>query len=183
MENETNNTNTTNTTEEKKQNWFKQHIALCIIIAVVIVVAAVGVCFLFSNKGLTPEEVATKYVEAMSEGSSDKIMELTDLKGAYAWEKCDNQADKFIEEYNKISDADVDSYKDEMKKSLDTAMAMLKAFGGVQISLKDVEKPEELGKGLYKVKTNMKMEAFGNEQDRANILVVYNGKYVGTISE
>lgn len=180
MENET---NQTNTTANKKQGWFKQHLTLCIIIAVIIVAAVVGAYFIFANQGLSPEDVAKKYVEAMSEGSSDKLMEITDLKGAYAWEECDNKIDKFIEKYQNTSDSDVNSYKDEMKKSLDTAMAMLKAFGGVQISLKDVEKPENLGNGLYKVKANMQMEAFGQTQDQGVTLLVYNGKYIGEISE
>ncbi|MBR3002655.1 MAG: hypothetical protein IKF38_03710 [Clostridia bacterium] len=176
MENEN---NQTNTTAEKKQGWVKQHLALCVIILVILVAAGVGAYFLFANQGASPEEVATKYVEAMSEGNTDKLLEITDLKGAYAWEKCENDINKFKEEYKNAPEDEINSYKDKMKSSIDTAMGMLKTFGGVKITLKNVEKPESLGNGIYKVKANMQMEAFGQSQEQELKLVVYNGKYIG----
>lgn len=168
---------------ENKQNWFKAHAALCIICLVVIVAAVVGVYFLMQNQAMTPEKVAENYVAAMNEGSADKIIEITDLKGAYVWDNCGKDASKFIEEYNKTSDVDVNAYKDKLKNSLDSAMAMLKAFGGVKISLQNIETPEELATGLYKVQANMQMEAFGMQQDQSITLVTYNGKYIGEYSE
>ena len=183
MENETNETKTTTESTEKKQGWLKSHLALCIICVVIIAAVVVGVYFVMQNQADTPEKVAEKYVTAMKEGNSDQIMQITDIKGAYAWDKCGKDASKFIEEYNKTSDDAVNSYKDELKSSLDSAMAMLKAFGGVNISLKNVETPVELSKGLYKVKANMEMEAFGMKQDKGTSLLVYNGKYIGEYSE
>lgn len=184
MEDKTNTTNSTNSTEQKtpKTNWFKSHLSLCIILVIIIAAVVAGAYFLL-NKGDSPEQVAEKYVNAMSEGSSDKILEITDLKGAYAWEKCGKDADKFLEQYKNSPDFDVNSYKDTLKKSLDQAMAMLKTFGDIKISLQGVEKPEEIAKGLYKVKAKIKMEAFGQETEQTAILAVYNGKYIGEISE
>ena len=167
------------TKTENKQNWVKQHLALCIIIAVIIVVVVGVTIYIFS--GSNPEEVAKKYVEAMSEGSTDKLMEITDLKGAYAWEKCDGDVDKFLEEYKNVSDEEVASQKEEMRKSLDTAMAMLKTFGGVQISLKNIENTENLGKGISKVKVNIQMEMQGNTQEQDVTIVVYQGKLITQI--
>ena len=170
---------TTTNTADKKENWFKTHLPLVIACVVLVVALGVGLFFLLGNKADTPEKIAEKYVEAMSEGNSDKLMNIMDIKGAYAWKKCNGNTDKFVEEYNKVADVDVNSYKDEIKKSLDAAMGMLKAFGGVSIKMKNVETPQELSKGLYKVTANMEMEAFGQKQDQATTLIVYNGKYVG----
>ena len=180
MENETK--QTTESTE-KKQGWLKSHLAICIICVVVIAAVAVGIFFVVQNQGNSPEKVAEIYVEAMNEGSSDKLMGITDVKGAFAWENCNRDVEKFAEEYGKVSDEDANSYKEDMKKSLDSAMAMLKAFGGVNISLKNVEKPEEIGKNLFKVKFTMGMEAFGTQQEQSLALAVYNGKFIGEISE
>lgn len=176
----------TKTTEstETKQNWFKSHMTLCIICAVVVIAAVVAVVLLVNNNGgQSPEEVVKTYVAAMQEGNTDKIMDMTDIKGAYAWYECGGDAEKFEEEYNKISDSEINSYKDTFKSGIDSAMGMLKAFGGVEMSINSIEKPEELAKGLYKVNANVKMKVsvFGTnqEQDQDLSLAVYNGKYIG----
>ena len=101
--------NETKQITEEEQSWFKSRLSIFIICAVVIAVAAVGVYIMVSNQGDSPEKVAEKYVAAMSEGSSDMLMEITDVKGTYAWEKCDKDTNKFLEEYKKISDEDVNS--------------------------------------------------------------------------
>lgn len=170
---------TTTNTAEKKEKGFKKYLPLVIVCVLLVVALGVGLWFLLGNKADTPEKIAEKYVNAMSEGNADKLMDIMDIKGAYAWKQCNGNTDKFVEEYNKVNDSDVNSYKDEIKKSLDSAMGMLKAFGGVSIKLKNVETPEELTKGLYKVTANMEMEAFGQKQDQGTSLIVYNGKYIG----
>lgn len=180
----------TKTTEstEVKQNWFKSHKTACIIIAVALVAAIVAVVLVFTlNKGQSPEKIVETYVEAMNEGNVDKIMDMTDIKGAYAWYTCGRDASKFEEEYNKISDAEINSYKDTFKSGLESAIGMLKAFGGVEMKINSMEKPEEVAKGLYTIKANtkMKVSVFGmdQEQDQDLVLAVYNGKYIGEASK
>lgn len=62
-------------------------------------------------------------------------------------------------------------------------MGLLKSFGGVEMSINNIEKPEELAKNLYKVNANVKMKVsvFGvnQEQDQDMSLIVYNGRFVG----
>jgi TPP-dependent indolepyruvate ferredoxin oxidoreductase alpha subunit len=129
------------------------------------------------------EQVVKTYVEAMQEGNADKLMNITDVKGACAWTKCGRNASKFEETYNSISDEDAKAYEKTAKTGLDTAMGLLKSLGGVQISLNNIEKPEEMAKNLFKVKATMKMKVsvFGvdQEQDQDISLVVYNGRYIG----
>ena len=176
MEKETNST-------ELKTNWFKSHLAICVICAVLIIAAVVGVFLFMSNQGDSPEDVAKKYVQAMNDSDSNGIVAITDIKGAYAWEKSKFNKDKFLEVYNSTSDADVEKYKDTFKNSLDSAMALAKVVGGLNFTLKDVEKSEELAKGLYKVKVNMTMTTLGKEQTQSTTLVIYKGKYIGQISQ
>ena len=181
---EENSTNTTNTTTEKKTNWFKSHMAVCIISAVVVIAAVVAIVLLVGNKGgQSPEDVVKTYVEAMQEGNSDKIMNVADIKGLYAWAKCGGDTSKFVEYYNKISDDEAKSYEKTAKTVFDTAMGFSKSFGGIQMSINNIEKPEELDKNLYKVRANVKVKAsvFGvaQEQHQDITLVVYNGKLVG----
>ena len=176
--------NTTNTTTEKKTNWFKSHMAVCIISAVVVIAAVVAIVLLVGNKGgQSPEDVVRTYVAAMQEGNTDKIMNITDVKGACAWAKCGQDASKFEDEYNKISDEDAKSYEKTARTGLDTAMGLLKTFGGVEMSINNIEKPEEMAKNLFKVKATVKMKVsvFGvdQEQDQEMSLVVYNGRFIG----
>ena len=183
---EENSTNTTST--ETKQNWFKAHLVVCIISIVVVIAAVVGIVLLVNNNGgQSPEKVIETYVAAMQEGNVDKIMSMTDVKGACAWAKCGRDASKFEEEYNKISDEDAKSYESTTKSGLEAAIGMLKAFGGVEMSINSIEKPEELAKNLYKVKANVKMKVsvFGvnQEQEQDIMLAVYNGRFIGNIGE
>lgn len=176
-------TETVNNTETTKTETKKGNTVLCAVIAIVVIAAIVaGVYFLVVNKSGNPEEVAKKYVEAMNEGSADKIIEITDAKAALAWKNCDGDIEKFEEELNKVNDEDANSYKDELKNSLDQAMAMLKAFGGVTLELNNVEKPVDMGKGIYKVTANVKMAVFGQEQEQDINLATYNGKYIGEMA-
>lgn len=173
----------TKTTETTKTETKKGNTVLYAVIAVVVIAAIVaGIYFLVVNNSGNAEEVAKKYVEAMNEGSADKIIEITDEKAALAWKNCDGDVEKFEEELNKVNEEDANSYKDELKNSLDQAMAMLKAFGGVTLELNKVEKPEDMGKGIYKVTANVKMSVFGQEQDQDINLATYKGKYIGEIA-
>lgn len=176
--------NSTNTTTETKTNWFKSHMTVCIISAIVVIAAVVAIVLLVGNKGgQSPEEVVKTYVAAMQEGDTDKIMNITDVKGVYAWSKCGGDASKFEETYKSISDEDAKSYESTAKSGISTAMGLLKSFGGVEMSINNIEKPEELAKNLYKVKANVKMKVsvFGvnQEQDQDMSLMVYNGRFVG----
>lgn len=184
MEENSNQTQNTTNTTEVKQNWFKSHMPVCIIAGVVVIAAVVVVVFLLMNNGgQSPEKVVETYVQAMQEGNVDKLMNITDLKGAYAWYKCGKKAEKFEETYNKISDNDIKSYEKTFKSGLNTAFGMLKSFGGVQISINNMGKPEEISKGLYKIKANIKMKVSvlgtEQEQDQDLSLAVYNGKFIG----
>ena len=171
------------TTTETKPNFFKTH-GIAILVCVLVIALAVGAFFIFKNvSGGNPKDVFNAYVEAMKEGNSDKIMNVTDVKGALAWNNCGRDKDKFIDAYNSISNEEADSYKDTTKSSLDSAMSIIKAFGGVEINLKNIEEPESLGNNLYKVKGNVTMKVLGMEQDQSISLVTYNGKYIGEMSE
>ena len=174
--------NSTNTTTETKTNWFKSHMTVCIISAIVVIAAVVAIVLLVGNKGgQSPEDVVKTYVAAMQEGDADKIMNITDVKGT--WSKCGGDASKFEETYNSISDEDAKSYESTAKSGISTAMGLLKSFGGVEMSINNIEKPEELAKNLYKVNANVKMKVsvFGvnQEQDQDMSLIVYNGRFVG----
>lgn len=167
------------TTTETKPNFFKAHLGI-IITCVVIALVAVAAIFIFmNNKSGSPEDIFKTYVEAMKEGSSDKIMDMTDVKGALAWSSCGRKPEKFIDEYNSITNEKADEYKETAKNSLDSAMSIIKAFGGVEINLKNIETPVDLGNNLYKVKGNITMKVLGMEQDQTITLVTYNGKYIG----
>ena len=135
----------------------------------------------------TPEKVMETYVQAMQEGNVDKVMEMTDLKGAYAWAMCGRDPQKFEEQYNKISDDEINSYRDQIKSGLDAAIGMLKSFGSLEMKINKMEPAQEIGKGLYKIKANVKMKVsvFGveQEQDQDIVLAVYNGKYIGEATE
>ena len=179
---EENSTNTTTTTTtETKQNWFKAHMTVCIISAVVVIAAVVAIVIIV-NRTLTPEDVVKTYVAAMNEGKIDKIMNIADFKGACAWAKCKNDASKFEEEYKKCSDDDAKTYEQITKSTLETAMKIVKNIGKLEMSINNIETPEELAKDLYKVKASVKMKVsvFGvnQEQDQDIALIVYKGKYV-----
>ncbi|MBO4293785.1 MAG: hypothetical protein J5881_05315 [Clostridia bacterium] len=176
--------NSTNTTTETKTSWFKSHMTVCIISAVVVIAVVVALVFILGNNGgKSPEEVVKTYVAAMQEGNSDKIMSITDVKGVCAWEKCGRDASKFEETYKSISDDEAKKYESTAKSGLDTAMGLLKSFGGVEMSINNIEKPEELATNLFKVNANVKMKVsvFGieQEQDQNMSLVVYNGRFIG----
>ena len=177
--------NSTNT--ETKQNWFKTHMAVCIVAVVAIVAVVVAIVLLTGKGGQSPEKVMETYIEAMKEGNVDKIMNITDLKGVYAWSKCGRDASKFEETYNSISDDDVKNYESTARSGLDAAIGMLKSFGSLEMSINNMDKPVELAKNLYKIKANVKMKVsvFGvnQEQDQDIILAVYNGKYIGEAAE
>lgn len=166
---------------KQKNGKVNKKILIYIICVLVLIGAGVGIYLFIANKAGNPEKLAQTYIEAMKESNSDKIMQITDAKAACAWEKCEGDAQKFKETYKNVSDDEVNQYKNKMKESLDAAMSMLKTFGGVQITYKSVEKPEEISNGLYKCKVNMEMEVFGQQQEL--IMVIYNGKFIGTISE
>lgn len=177
---EENSTNTTNTTTEKKTNWFKSHMAVCIISAVVVIAAVVAIVLLVGNKGgQSPEDVVKTYVEAMQEGNADKLMNITDVKGACAWTKCGRNASKFEETYNSISDEDAKAYEKIFKTTIEATLKLAK----IEMSIKNIEKPEEIAKNLFKVKASVKTKfsVFGieQEQDQDISLVVYNGRYIG----
>lgn len=187
---ETTNTNTTTTTvnntasTEKKSNWFKAHMAVCIISVVVVIAAVVAIVLLVNNNGgKSPEDVMKTYVEAMQEGNVDKLMEVVDVKGFYAWMKCGQKAEKFEETYNSISDEEAKKYESTAKSGLEAGFKILKAFGKFEMSINNIEKPEELAKELYKVKANLKVKAsvFGVEQDnnQEKSIMVYKGRYIG----
>ena len=179
---ETVKTQTVNTEEPKAEKKNGKKVLFVIIALVLVAAIAAGVYFFVIKNGGKPEDVAKKYVEAMNESSSDKIIEMTDIKAALAWKNCNADIEKFEEELNKISDESINSYKDELKNSLDEAMSMLKTFGGVTLELNSVETPEDLGKGIYKVTANVKMKVFGQEQDQPINLATYKGKYIGEVS-
>ena len=179
---------TTKTTTDGNQNWFKSHIAVCAISVIVVIAAVVGIILLVNNKGgQSPEKVMETYVSAMQEGNVDKIMGITDIKGVYAWAKCNRDASKFEEEYKNTSDEEVKSYESTAKSGLEAAIGMLKTFGNIEMTINNMDKPEELAKNLYKIKANvnMKVTVFGVEQkqDQDIVLAVYNGKYIGEVGE
>lgn len=167
------------TTTETKPGFFKKHCVAIIISLLVIAAAAVAITFFIMNNQSGPEKVFNTYVEAMKEGNSDKIMDITDVKGAMAWSSCGRNPKTFIEKYNSITNEQADKYKNTTKTTLDSAMSLIKAFGGVEINVKNMEKPEDLGNGLFKVKGQITMKVLGMEQDQTISLVVYNGKYIG----
>lgn len=167
------------TTTETKSNFFKSHASIIITCVIILAVAVAAVLIFMNNKGETPEKIFETYVEAMKEGSSDKIMDITDVKGALAWNNCGRDATKFIDAYNSVTNEEADKYKETAKSSLDSAMSIIKAFGGVEINLKNIESPVDLGNNLYKVKGNITMKVLGMEQDQEITLVTYNGKYIG----
>ena len=172
---------------ETKQNWFKSHMAVCIVAVVAVAAVVVAIVLLTGKGGKSPEDVMKTYVDAMKEGNVDKIMSITDVKGVYAWAKCGRDASKFEETYNGISNDEVKGYEETARSGLDAAIGMLKSFGDLEMSINNMDKPVELAKNLYKIKANVKMKVsvFGvnQEQDQDIVLAVYNGKYIGEAAE
>lgn len=162
-----------------KPSFFKAHGVAIIVTLLVIVAAAAAIIFFVMNNQSGPEKVFNTYVDAMREGSSDKIMDITDIKGAMAWAKCNKNPNTFIEKYNSITNEQADKYRDTTKSSLDAAMSLLKVFGGVEINVKNMEKPVDLGNNLYSVKGQITIKVLGMEQDQTISVVTYNGKYIG----
>ena len=157
--------------------------AVCIISVVVVIAAVVAIVLLVNNNGgKSPEDVMKTYLEALQEGNTDKLVNIIDSKGAYAWVKCNGKAEKFEEAYNSISDSEVDAFDGMFKLGLKTTLTATKG-AQVEITINKIEKPEELAKGLYKVKANIRVKgsAFGISQDKNRdiSIVVYNGKYIG----
>lgn len=173
--------------EEKKENWFKKNWKVCAIAAVVVIAIAAVVVVLLMNQKPSPEKVMEAYVNAMAEGNVDEMMKVTDLKGAYAWEKCDQDPSKFAEEYKNAANIDMSSFEGELKSSLESSLGMIKSFGGVEITINNIEQPEKLADNLYGVKANvkMKMTIFGmeQEQDQDMSIATYNGKFIGEYSK
>ncbi len=173
-------------TAQPKQNWFKAHMKVCIISAVVVIAAIVLIVLILNNIGSkSPEDVMKTYVEAMQEGNVDKIMKITDTKGVLAWENCGENASEFEEEYKNISDEEAKEYEKKTKDDFEIGMNFFKTLGGkVEITINNIETPEELAKDLYKVKASIEINSsvFGvdQEQEKKDItLVVYKGKYIG----
>lgn len=178
-----NNFKQASTTTETKPSFFKKH-GLAIFISLVVIALAVAAVVLFMNmKGGNPEDVFKTYVEARKEGKSDKLMDITDFKGVIAWSKSDNNSTKFIEKYNSIKNEDVDSYKDKIKETYDSALSILNNFGGFEVVLKNIEKPEDLGNDIYKVKGQITLKVLGMEQDQTITLITYRGKFIGEVYE
>lgn len=137
--------------------------------------------------GNNPEEVVKNYIEAMQEADTDKMVNMTDIKGAYAWKQCDGNVSEFDEEYKKISKNEEKKIEEKVRASIEYDNSFIKNFGGVEMSIENIEKPEKLAKNLYKVKVSVKMKisVLGKiqEQDQDMTLVVYNGKYIGEAGE
>lgn len=173
--------------EEKKENWFKKNWKVCAIAAVVVVAIAAIVVVILMNQKDSPEKVMESYVKAMGDANVDEMVKITDLKGAYAWEKCGKDPSKFAEEYKNAASVDMGAYEGEFKNSLESGLAMLKSFGGIQITINKIEQPEKLADNLFAVKANvkMKMSFLGKEQeqDQDMSIAVYNGKFIGEYSK
>ncbi|MBP3801231.1 MAG: hypothetical protein J6I85_04255 [Clostridia bacterium] len=172
-------------TNEPKTNWFKTHKKQCIIgvVAVVAIVAVVVVVLMMMNSN-SPEKVMETYVKAMSSGNSDELVKITDLKGAAAWGKCNHDPEKFLDEYNKISDDEAKGYEKEVKSALDAATSLFTTLGSkFTMETSNIEKPEQLANNIYKVKAKVKIKVsiFGinHEQDVDLSIAVYNGKFIG----
>lgn len=172
---------------ETKQNWLKANAKVCIIGVVAVLAIVAVVVVLMMNQKDSPEKVIESYISAMQNGDVDAMMEIMDLKGAVAWESCGKDPEKFMEEYNKISDDDVKAYESEFRSTMESSMQMLQNFGGLELSINKIETPEKLANDLYAVTANVKMKVtvLGMEQNQEEdmSIAVYNGKYIGEYSK
>lgn len=169
-----NGTNQNGETKNNSKVWIIGAVALVAVIAVVLV--------FMMNNGNNPKKVMETYIQSMSNGDIDSLMKVVDVKGVLAWENCGKNPEKFLEEYNKISDTEVKDSEEKVKTALKSGSQILKSVGDLEMKVNKVEEPEKIGENIYRVKANVhiKVTAFGlsNEQDRDFKIVVYNGKFI-----
>lgn len=170
-----NGTNQNGGTKTNSNVWIIGAIALVAVIAVVLV-------FMINNGANNPKKVMETYINSMSSGDIDSLMKVVDIKGVVAWENAGKKAEKFLEEYNKISDQDVKDNEEKVKNALKAGSEILKAVGDLEMKVNKVEEPEKIAENMYRVRANVhiKVTAFGlsNEQDRDFKIIVYNGKFI-----
>ena len=160
--------------------WVKGHLAIVIAIAVVLVVAIVGVSFLSGG----PKRAVNKYVKAYSKLDADKVLKACDVKGMIAWQECDGKAKDFEDAYDDVDDDEVEEREDSLDDSLDYLKDNYEKYSMKVEKIKKVEK-EKNCKGLYKVKAKVKLtteDEDGDEDESSKTMtfVVYKNKVIGT---
>ncbi len=108
----------------------------------------------------TPERVVKKFVKAANNGDEDKIIDLIDVKGRYAFEECDRDDDEFKDEYKTVTDEEVEEYLEEDLDGIE--YNWLDDFTSFEdydsIEIKKIKKVKKLDGNIYKVRAKVEFE-------------------------
>ena len=160
----------------------KSHIKLLLILVAVIVVIIILINFM----GGGPEKTVKAYIGAMNDANTEEFIKNMDLRGAMAWDKCDEDESKFKEEYDNIDveDEDIEEQFEEAEKGLERIVeAIDDNFDEYSMKVKEIKDTEKLAKGLYRVKAQIETKSKdvdGEEKENTATatFIVYNNKII-----
>ncbi len=150
-------------------------------ILAVISVVTIAVVSIFILKSVydPPEIAAENYIKIIDAKDVSKIMNMIDAKAGVAFEKCEQDATKFEEEYKKVTDEEANKYAETRRLKYEETMKNIKTLNDdYKVTFKNTEQPEQIANNLYKVKTNYNISTMGMDLDMSIDLVIYKGKVV-----
>ena len=178
---------------EKVKNFFstiasvlKTHIKLVVIVIALIVIAVV-VAVVFTGGG--PKKAVESYISAMDNADSKAFIEAMDFKGAMAWENCEEDEEKFVDEYEDI-DEDDDDLKEQFEQAEETMADLIDTiddhYEEYSVKIKEFKETEKLADGLYKVKAQIETKTKSKDEDdedentntNTSTFIVYNDKII-----
>ena len=165
---------------EKVLTWVKANYK--IVIAVVVALLVVCVAFNFLNGKNRAKNAVKSYVAAINKADEKKIMKKIDVKGAYAWEKCNQKVKKFKDEYSDVEKSDVEDYEEKLEKTLETFCDELKKLDKYSMKVVEIKDVEKEASGLYKVTAKVKIKVEDDDDEHESTdkytFYVYKGKII-----
>lgn len=180
--------------EKENSKEVKKRIVALSIIIVVLILAVVGGVFLVNkyNKNKAEEEkvgniknVINEYFDAHNNYNVDKYLNVLDLRGGVAFEKCSEDLSKFKETYDAVSEDEIEVYKNAKSNEMDMFKVLrTQTLDYCTTELNNVKDYEEVNgiEGMIKadIETTEKFAYQGNEtvKQKEATCYIYNNKIV-----
>lgn len=187
--------------EKEKSNVAKKRVIALIVLIIVLIVAVVGGAMVVdrNKKNKLEEEkvgnirnIVNEYFDAHNNYDIDKYLNILDLKGGVAFEKCDGDLSKFNDTYESVSEEEIEVYRNAKKNEMDMFKSLrTETLDYCTTELNNIKSYEEVSDvdGMIKVDidTTEKFAYQGNEtvKEKEAICYIYKDKMVSmqTIEE
>ncbi len=168
----------------------KKVVKIIIIVAIVAVVIALVIFGFFWIKN-APKRLVKNFISEMEGGDINKIEKMFDFKGWYAWDECDYDADSFKETYDDATDEDVEERLQEYFASSDDVDTLKERYlkdtmygdDNVEYTVSKNPTIKKLGKNLYSVKTQIKIDDDGYDFKETWCFIIYKNKIIYATDE